>query len=166
MKTALLEFLAAATGTRIVASDLDETQSTNLRQPGEMVDPWGWCGPAVSDAHLNFDILDIAENGKVHAFHGVGTPDQIDGLKRTEVDEPQYQEAIQGRIILCKFLQHAGKDADTVLTAIRMVLCNLLKAFQDRDVVPNFFSVVFEGACESGNGGRADHRKNLGQLAR
>ncbi len=63
MKTALLEFLAAATRARIVPSDLAATQSTNFRQPREKVDPWGWRGPAVSDAHLDLRVFDIAENG-------------------------------------------------------------------------------------------------------
>ena len=172
METTLLELLAAATWARIVPSNLAawDVRSTivqsKLGQSGEMVDPRAWCGPAVSDAHLNFDIFNIAENGKVDAFHGVGGTDQVDGLNRAEIDEATNQEAVQDRIIRYIFLQHAGKDADAVLTAIRMLLCNLLKAFQDRDVVPSSYTVVFEGACESGNGGRSDHRENLGQLAR
>ncbi len=96
METALFEFLAAATGAGIVPPDL-AARSNQLRQPCEKVDPWGWRGPAVTNAHQNLHIFNIAKYGKVNAFHGVSYPDQVDGLNRAEVDEAPDQEGVQDR---------------------------------------------------------------------
>ena len=99
METTLLELLAAATWARIVPSDLAATQRTNFWQPGEKVDRRGRRSPVVANAHLDFDILNIAEKGEVHAFPGVGCSDQVDGLNRAEIDEPRNQKGVQYRTI-------------------------------------------------------------------
>ena len=95
METTLLELLAAATWARIVPSDLTATQRTNFWQPGEKVDRRGRRSPVVANAHLDFDILNIAEKGEVHAFLGVGCTDQVDRFNRAEVDEPRNKKGVQ-----------------------------------------------------------------------
>ena len=59
-----------------------------------------WCrrGTALSQAHGDFHILDVAGDREINGLAPERTTYHLDGLDRLEIDQGRYRKALEARI--------------------------------------------------------------------